>query len=158
MLAIKLLGTLLVLFAGGAGAVSVVRMERQRLNVLDAWIDLLQFIRSGIDCYLAPLGDLFSSIDPELFRTCMGRTKTKDFAALLAASRILLSLDAHRQLSVFFREIGGGNREEQIKRCDYAIGALREIRAKQAEELVPKQKAHAALCICAALAVAILLW
>ena len=158
MLALKLLGSLLILFAGGTGALSIVRMERQRLSVLDAWIELLQFIRSGIDCYLAPLGDLFSAIDLDLFRTCMGRSKTKSFADLLAASRLFLSFDAHRQLSAFFREIGGGNREEQIKRCDYAIGALREIRAKQAEELAPKQKAHGALCICASLAVAILLW
>ncbi len=158
MLILKIIGSVLILFAGGAGAVSLVRMEQQRLSVLDGWIDLLQFIRSSIDCFLAPMGEIFTKIDPDLFFACMGREKTKNFEELLAASRLFLCGDAHRQLRSFFREIGGGNREDQIKRCDYAIDALRTVRDKQAEELAPKQKAHAAICICAAFAVAILLW
>ncbi len=158
MLFLKLLGSLLILFAGGAGAVSIVKMEQHRLSVLDGWIDLLQFIRSGIDCFLAPMGEIFEKIDPDLFYACMGRERTKNFGDLLASSRLFLSGDAHRQLRAFFREIGGGNREDQIKRCDYAIDALRTIREKEAEELAPKQKAHVAICICAAFAIAILLW
>ena len=78
--------------------------------------------------------------------------------ALLHASRGCLCGEAARLLTGFVREIGGSYREEQVRRCDYYLTALRAVREQQKEELPARVRVCVAVCLCAALGIAILLW
>ena len=55
MLAFKIAGALLVLASGTGLAVGAVRYERVRLQVHDALISLIFFIKGRIDCYAMPV-------------------------------------------------------------------------------------------------------
>lgn len=132
--------------------------EKQRLRAIDGWLDLIFHIRTQIDCYLTPIGEIFATADRNLLLSCMGNGREDSPAALLRHSRLYLGQDAARLLESFAREIGASYREEQIKRCDYYIAALQNLRQKRTEELPARLRTKVSLCICGALAAVILLW
>ena len=155
---LKLLGALLIFSVGAFAAFVSVQYEKRRLTVVDGWIDLILYIRGQIDCYLMPLDDILSGGDRALLEACMSPSNAADLPAILASCEIYLDGDAKRTLESFVREIGAGYREEQIKRCDFFIASLRTQREKIAAALPLRVRLCATLCICLALATAILLW
>ncbi len=155
---LKFLGALLILSVGVFAAFVSVQYEKRRLSVVDGWIDLILYIRGQIDCYLLPIEDILSSGDRALLEACMSPSNAADLPAILTSCEIYLDGDAKRTLESFVREIGAGYREEQIKRCDYFISSLRAQREKIAASLPLRVRLCATLCICLALATAILLW
>ncbi len=155
---LKFLGALLILSVGVFAAFVSVQYEKRRLTVVDGWIDLILYIRGQIDCYLLPIEDILSSGDRALLEACMSPSNAADLPAILTSCEIYLDGDAKRTLESFVREIGAGYREEQIKRCDYFISSLRAQREKIAAALPLRVRLCATLCICLALATAILLW
>ncbi len=88
----------------------------------------------------------------------MGREGDTSPARLLEHSKAYLEEETVHLLDSFSREIGSCYREEQVKRCDYYISALRKIREKQLAELPARLKTRGALCMCGAVGLAILLW
>ena len=56
----KLLGTLILLGAGGYVSLAMNRFERRRLSVLDGYLSLIQYIKGQIDCYAMPLTDILA--------------------------------------------------------------------------------------------------
>lgn len=158
ILSIKLIGCLLVLASGGGFAIAATRYEKKKLAVLDAWIDLIFYIRSQIDCYLTPLAEILRNAEDDLIQSCMGSEKAESLSPLLQASSAYLGEDARRLLDAFARELGGNYREEQVKRCDYYLAALHGIREKQKEELPARLRVCTAISLCASFGIAILLW
>ena len=155
---LKLFGCFFVLASGAFGAFSLVKYQKTKLRVLDSWIDLIFFIRTQIDCYLMPVGEILQSAEPSLLRACACGGKASSLSALLQGAQRWLDPEAHRLLDSFVREIGGCYREEQVKRCDYYLERLSHVREKQMELLPSKTRVSAVLCICASLGIAILLW
>jgi hypothetical protein len=155
---LKLCGCLFVLTSGTFGAFSLVKYQKTKLRVLDAWIDLIFFIRTQIDCYLMPIGEILQSAEPSLLSICACGKKAVSLSTLLQGAQRWLEPEAHRLLDSFIREIGSSYREEQVKRCDYYTERLSHVREKQMEALPSKTRGSAVLCICASLGVAILLW
>ena len=155
---LKLLGILLILGAGGAGAYASDHAERRKLSVLDGWIALILYIRGQIDCYLMPLDEIFAYADLPLLTACMGTRQERSPTALLQRSSPFLDPESKRLLESFAREIGSSYREEQIKRCDYYLQILQKNRDQLASQLPARIRVSATLCICGALGAVILLW
>ena len=154
---LKLFGSALLLAVGMAVAYQNARREKQRLEVLDAWIALLRFLRNQIDCYLRPLEEILA--DPNAPTIPHGEPDAvPTLPALLAASTPLLEPEGERLLAAFVREIGTSYRREQVRRCDAYLTALGELRARQAEGLPARVRAASTLLLCATLGVALLLW
>lgn len=158
MLVLKCFGVLAILLSGALAAYTNARYEKQRLSVLDAWISLLVLLRGEIDCYLLPIDEILAKADPELIEGCMYAGNAPTPQRLLAASRIYLSTEAHRLLASFVREIGKGNREEQVRRCEYYRTGLLNIRERMAEELSSRLRVGYTLTLVSSLALAILFW
>lgn len=153
----KLFGAALLLAVGTVASCWNARRENQRLEVLDAWIALLRFLRNQIDCYLRPLEEILADPNaPTIPYGDLGDTRT--LPSLLAASAPLLEPEGERLLAAFVREIGTSYRREQVRRCDAYLTALGELRARQAERLPSRVRATSTLLLCATLGVALLLW
>ena len=158
MILIKSIGVGLILTAGSFASYTAVRYEKRKLSVLDAWIDLIFHIRGQIDCYLTPLNEILACADRDLLLSCMCRTPHPNLKTLFASSSPYLGGESKRLLTAFIREIGGSYREEQLRRCDYYINALRAIRDKLAADLPSRIKLYVTVSLCAALGAAIILW
>ncbi len=149
---------LLLLGTGTLTAFSLSHYERKRLSVLNGWLDLIFYIRTQIDCYLTPIDQIFDQAPSVLLQACMGDRHAKNPAELLRRSKPYLDRESAELLEAFTREIGCCYREEQVKRCDYYLSALRLQRDKQTTELPARLRSRSALCVCCAFGLAILLW
>lgn len=158
MTALKLIGAVILLAVGVLCAVFSVRFEKKRIRILDGWIDLIQYIRAKIDCYLMPLGEILSAADRPLASLCELETAETDLSAILRASRAFLDGETLRLLSGFVRELGTTYREEQLHRCDYYLTALRLQRERLCESLPTRSRLHVTLCLCLSIGAAVLLW
>jgi len=150
MITLKLIGALVILSVGGVCAFCSVRYERRRPRVLDSWIDMIQHIRTQIDCYLTPIPEIIADLLPS--HVCA------DLASLLDASRLYLDEETRRLLERFARELGGGYREEQLRHCDFCLAELRCKRERISSELPMRQRLSVTLCACVSIGTAILLW
>ncbi len=168
---LKLIGSLLLLAAGGYISLSVHRFERRRLTVLDGYIALIYYIKGQIDCYAMPLTDILTRADPALLADCLGEAPDRmpallpavwaedaPMPALLQRSRLYLAPESERLLTAFSGELGTTRRAEQVARCDHYIAVLGEERRRLYETLPARLRTAGTLGICATLAATILLW
>ena len=162
----KLLGSLVLLLAGGYVSLSITRFERRRLRVLDGYLSLIYYIRGQIDCYAMPLPDILASADPAVIAACLGLDLTtplplpaeRPLSAMVQESRLYLEPEAERLLTTLTGELGSTFRAQQVARCDHYLLALTEERRKLGDSLPARLRATCTLCLCCALGVAVLLW
>ena len=167
----KLIGTLILLLAGGYVSLAVGRFERRRLRVLDGYISLLYYIKGQIDCYAMPLPEILLHADPAMLAACLGLDFGRPLPplpeglggepplpAMVRESRLYLEPESERLLMTFTGELGSTYRAEQVARCDYYIQALGEERRKLFDALPARLRTTATLCLCATVAAAVLLW
>ena len=158
MSAVRILGALLLLVAGGTAAVYSSRYEKRRLTVLEGWIHLIRYAKGEIDCHLTPLRDILTHADPAMLRACGGNGEEQTLTALLNASYQYLDGEAKRLISCLVRDAGGCYREEQLRQLDYYLQALQRERDELFLHLPQKTRAKRAICICISFGAAILLW
>ncbi|MBR6783036.1 MAG: hypothetical protein IKM33_07600 [Clostridia bacterium] len=165
----KLLGSLVLLFAGGYVSMAITRFERRRLRVLDGYISLIYYIKGQIDCYAMPLSDIMASADPAVLAACLGLdasaahpppavTGDRPITAMVQESRLYLEPEVERLLTTLTGELGSTYRAEQVARCDHYLTALTEERRKLGDSLPARLRAICTLCLCSALVAALLLW
>lgn len=164
----KLLGTLILLGAGGYVSLAMNRFERRRLSVLDGYLSLIQYIKGQIDCYAMPLTDILARADPSLIAACLGLDGPRGsepagggmlpLPSLVSESRLYLEPESERLLTAFTGELGNTFRAEQVARCDYYLEALTRQRGKLADTLPARLRVGSTLCMCCAAAATILLW
>ncbi len=169
----KLVGGILLFFAGGYLSVAVTRFERRRLSVLDAYLSLLHYIKGQIDCYAMPLRDILAGCDPTLLSACLGEDGPEAARALLPRllaaspspleafvheSRVYLDPETERLLGTFAHELGRTHRADQVARCTHYITLLTEERRRLLEALPTRTRVGATLCLCAAAGLAVILW
>lgn len=165
----KVIGSLVLLLAGGYISAAITRFERRRLRVLDGYISLIYYIKGQIDCYAMPLSDILDRADPAILAACLGLEPTDPFLrlsteggsplpAMVKESRLYLEPESERLLTTLTGELGATYRAEQVARCDYYVAALTEERRKLNDTLPSRLRATCTLCICCAIGAAVLLW
>ena len=158
MLAFKLVGAALVLASGTGLAVGAARFERVRLQVHDALISLLFFIKGRIDCYAMPAEQIMLEMDKSILADCRCPGQVDSIRALLPHVQSYLDPETYRVLQSFGEGLGSGFREEQIKRCEYYIELLRDKRLQLEAQRAARAKTNGAIWILCALGAVILLW
>lgn len=161
----KAAGVLLLLMSGCYVSAAVSRFERRRLQVLDGYISLLYYVKGQIDCYAMPLSDILRRADPSLLAACRGGEARAEASAdggpltvMIRESRLYLEPESERLLLTWAGELGATYRAEQVARCDYYVEALTAERRKLYDALPARLRTTAALCLCATVAAALLLW
>ena len=158
MLAFKIAGALLVLASGTGLAVGAMRYERVRLQVHDALISLIFFIKGRIDCYAMPVEQIMLTMDKSILADCRCPGQVESIEALLPHVQSYLDPETYRVLQSFGEGLGSGFRDEQLKRCDYYMELLRQKRMQLEESLGARVRTNGVIWILCALGAVILLW
>ena len=158
MLGVKLVGALL-LFGTGLVATLISRQrERRKLQVLEGWIALIRYIENQIGCYLTPLGEILSSIEPLREDRPVVASATERLLAVLRECQSDLDAEDQRLLKEFIAQLGNGYREDQINLCRHTLQTLSDLRNQKAAELPARLRVNTALCLGAAAGGILLLW
>lgn len=155
---IKIIGSVLICLSGLACAFSICRYYRKRQDTMDGFISLIYYIRGQVDCYARPIGDILASLPAEILRDCNCPRGALSLDELVNESRMYLDRESLRLLTAFSNEFGSIFREEQARRCDHYIALLRDRRSLLAARLPYEMRSASAICICASICLAILLW
>lgn len=158
MLACKIIGALILIASGIGFAVSAARFERVRLQVHDGLISLIFHIKGRIDCYAMPAEQILLQMDKGILADCRCPGQVESIEALLPHVKPYLDRETYRVLQAFGQGLGGGFRDEQIKRCDYYIELLRQKRVQLEEGLAARARTNGTLWILCAVGAVILLW
>lgn len=124
----------------------------------EGWMALIRTVRGQIECFAKPIGEILAGCEAEALAACgyFGADTPSDLLTLLSHSTVhdppTLAI-----VTRFAEEFGRGYREDEVRSCDYALSLLEARRATLAGELPLKKKRNAVLCVCAALALALLL-
>lgn len=164
----KYVGMAILLLVGAYASISMNRLERHRLEVLDGYISLLRYIKGQINCYAMPLEDILSAADPLLLATCLGLPSRRHpsetpasvptLPEMILSARLYMEPETERLLNNFSSELGHTFRAEQVTRCEDYIQALGEERRKLAEATPMRVRVNSVLSLCTALGLVILLW
>ncbi len=151
-------GAILILLAGLEGARRLCKSAEKEVAGVDAYLSLLRYVRTQIDCYALPIGEIFKRCSDELLFLCGWRQKEapSSFDELIASARIA-DKEAKNIIFEFCSDFGRNYREEQLKRCDWSINALEKCRERLAGEVPNKKKLNLTLCLSASAALIILL-
>ena len=119
---------------------------------------LLRRIRGQIECFGRPIGEILGGCGAEELAAC-GYTVEGAPADLSTLLSHVTACDTPtlETVSRFAEEFGRGYREDEVRACDYALSILDARRATLADELPLKKKQNTVLCVCAALALALVL-
>ena len=154
----SLAGAIIILACGFELSRRLNKRYSERLSSAEAYLALLRYIRSQIDCYALPIGDILERADKDLLIRCGWRMEDspRSLEELLEKSESV-DFGANPLLREFCLDFGNNYRDEQLRRCDHYINALSDISDALARELPSKKKLNSTLCISGALAVVILL-
>lgn len=127
------------------------RREALRIRQMEEFLSLLKKIKREIACFSRPLPDIVRSADlPALsaagfFDAPKGSDPLASY--LCAVPALLLPPDANELLSSFFSGAGASLKSEELGACDYAIGRLDELLAREKSEGTNRVRLHSTLII-----------
>jgi Stage III sporulation protein AB (spore_III_AB). len=123
--------------------------QRERLQNLEALIDLVRHIRTQIDCFMLPADRVIKEYrenDSDI-PYIISELKKMRFPDSLQNLRHLLGGEEYEALRVFSHSLGLGYKEEQIKLCTICIDTLSVISEKWKAEMSGKIKMYRAFCL-----------
>ena len=126
---LRILGSSLILAASILLSLTLVHCSRKREAEYDALCALLRHIRDNIDCFMTPIGTILESFNSEPLKQCgFSRVMCEEGLSAAAASGFLSVSDEAVGLLIEFADgLGIGLRDEEMRRCEYYFGCMREL-------------------------------
>ena len=158
MILLRLAGAALLAVSGAVAASVINSADASALSQTEGFISFIRICRVQIDCFSLPISEILNGCgERELFECGYEKAEMPvDISDFVLNCRVS-DPEAYSLFSTFISEFGRGYRDEQLKACDYYIAMLEERRKKLSSALPAKRKRNATLCVCASLALAILL-
>ncbi len=153
---VKAVGGALVMLGGAMTSLILNRAASDKLSRLDALLSLLSYIRSQIDLFCLPIGEILKRADPELLLRCGAPESANGFGELISELEPRPDDEVMKLLAAFESTLGELYREEQLKSLDYYISELSALRDRLSGELGKRRRLNRTLCLSAAAAIVIL--
>lgn len=149
MIYVKLLGSGTILAVSLYISSQITLLAQRRLRQAESFLSLLRYIKAQVACYKTPVAEIYQSFHNRTLEECgfIEALRSSGLEGALCACEGDLYIDQAEMelLHAFGNELGRGFQEEQLNSCDYHIGALEELYAKQKDELPKKCKIYKAL-------------
>ncbi|NLK39197.1 MAG: hypothetical protein GX303_02955 [Clostridiales bacterium] len=146
---IKLFGAATILLVSLYLSSQITTFAQRRMRQTEAFLILLRYIKAQVACYKTPVAEIYQSFNNRTLEECgfVNVLREKGFEAALYECESMLYIDQNEfeLLYAFASELGRGFQEEQLNSCDYHIGALEELYAKQKNEMPKKCKIYRTL-------------
>jgi hypothetical protein len=160
----KITGAFALLGGGAYAAYTESARDRARLYRMDCLIALVKQLRTKIERYLTPVGEILRQCDAEVIKGCftgvdsLPRERPRDVGELVfQIRRGTYFEDGKDALCALAERLGRSYREDSVRECDECVRELEAVRATLASELPKKRKTRAVMGLCAAAAAVIVI-
>ena len=124
---------------------------KREIAELEAFILLINRIRTDIACFSRPLYEIYTSFEADALERSgflkMLRELGLNEALKMSENRLTLHGDDLDVIKQFAAVIGKSYRDEEIKTCDYYISQLSERYKMHYDEFPKKNKLNRSLCV-----------
>ena len=133
--------------------------EKNKIDQLSAYIDLLEYVKQQIQHYKSPINVIFSDCDHSYLAKCsyLSKTPPVSFTDLLNNSILYLDSESIDLLYKFAQGFGALYYDEQIEFCNKYINELKSKREAYKENIARNKKICLALCLCFSVSIILLL-
>lgn len=153
----KLVGAALILIAGYGVSLVLNSKESSKAYRLVCLCRLLRFFRLQIDCYCAPIGEIFARVDADILQGCGCRAPVRDLDTFIGSLDPPPDGKVRELLCSLASELGSGYREDQLKCCDYHLSLITPLAEAATLDAARRKRLNTVLCLAAAAATVILL-
>ena len=153
---LRLIGSLVLLFAAAAAGILWRRTECRRVHLVASSVALIRHARRKIDLFETPSSALFSDFEEGFDKEMRHALAQKNADEALADVIDFLGEDG-AYLRKFLCEIGTGYKSDALRLCDYCAAALEERRTALEKEYQSRKKMHFALPLLSAISVIVML-
>lgn len=143
---VKLVGASLLVSSSAYCAHRMISVERERINRLSAYIDIILHIKSQIDLYSLPIEKILRSIDRSVLDRIEAASHPSRFDDLISLDDQYVGEGTQKILREFSSSLGKGYREMQIKLCDKTISELENQKKELTDAFPSRKKTIIALC------------
>ena len=155
---LRILGAVAVIVSGAYVAHTLNESAKRRLKQTEAFISLVRFIRSQIECFAMPLTLTLVRCPRDILKRCgYALSEPPSSGESLMSGCGIEDVGTGECMERFFLEAGRGYREQQLALCDHTVSLLEERRSELASRLPVRIKVNSALSLAGAAAVVILL-
>ena len=153
-----ILGGIFLLISGWTSALWLNQRAECRLLRVEAFLSLLRYTKTQVDCYLLSAPELFARCDPQLLIDCgldEGKIPTsfEDFAQSCGKE----DGEAWEMIRKFSASFGKQYRREQVGECEYYIEQLEKRRGRLAKSMPEGKRLRFTMCMTVAAVAVILL-
>jgi hypothetical protein len=161
-LAVKLVGSALLLASSVAFNLRNVRRDGERLRRLSAQIAFVRFVRDRIERFLTPIGEIIRDCDGAILDDMLlgcSEAEFHDTASLRAVLRGgAYYSDGGRVFDSFLADLGSSYREDEVSACNAFIKDTEALLGKLRTELPKESKSRSVLSFCFVAAIVIILF
>lgn len=149
-LIVKTAGSVTLVIAAIYYGTVMICEERSKLITADAICEMMQYVRDNIEHFMKPLPDILASYRNDTLEKIgfLGdvRENGMKYAQLdRYFGKNAVDGEVFAVLSDFCGKIGEGYRNDEIRRCDYAIAQIEKRTAKMKDDFSSKAKIYRTL-------------
>ena len=137
-----------------------IKYQKKRMKQINAFIDLIDYIKNQVECFLLPFDEIVRSCNTNLLNNCGITTPKSNFKTmkeLISHVNFYCDDEVIEILEQFADGFGKAYLNEQINSCEYCKNELIKKRNKTHEKDLKNQKIQLALFLCASFSIIILL-
>ena len=157
MILLKTAGALTLLLCSLEIAKRLNRAAREDIRIIEAYTELIRYVRTQIDCFAMPIGEILKKCDGGLLVGCGWQSDSiPESLYEIYTSCPVKDGEASKLISSFCADFGNSYLDSQIKLCDTCIEELEKRRTELFTALGARVKLNLTLCISSSLALIIL--
>ena len=156
----KIVGSVSIIVAALIMYLEMQKYENLKIKQINAFILLVEYIKSQIECFLLPIDTIIQSCNDDLISACginADHRKAKTLDELLASARFYCDNECADIIKQFSADFGQGYIQEQLRSCDYYRSELIKQRDKLKEKGKKENKLRLAICLSASFSLILLL-
>ena len=146
----KILGGVSLLSASLFCYVGSIKKDKHKIEQIDAYIMLVEYIKDNVECYLLPIDRILDSCDKDIIKGCIGSSEyisTRSTSELYKVADIVLPRNISAEIERFCTRFGLSYKEEQVRMCSDLLRRLNDSKIEITNEATKSRKIKFALTI-----------
>ena len=160
MVMFKLIGGGILTYCSLRGYIEIQKFQKKRIKQINAFIQLIEYIKNQIECFLLPIDVIIENCDRDLLKNCgiyKSNQKTDNLKELISSVVFYCEDKATNMIMQFAENFGRNYSREQIISCEYFKKELIKIRDSMLEKDAKNKKVQLAIFLSVSFSIIILL-
>ena len=150
MVIYKLVGSGSIIISALVLYLEMQKFEKQKINQINAYILLIEYIKNQIECYMIPIDRILMTCSEDLISTCGLDTNAhpSNLIELMDLAVFYIDDQSIDVLYKFANDFGLAYKDEQIRACEQCIIGLSKEKERISDKDSKDKKVHLAICLC----------